>query len=210
MLQDIGRLLYGQPFRIPAQFALTARAVGLLISVATQLDPELDFIAAATPYARVFLRSEGARVDQLVQLRRTICKPGSGYGCSLAQDAAGGGAASLAKVESGDLALNINTALRGPVGLRRRENESVTGTAAVTPGFSWPAMFAAALAGGISSPDHDSPVSGCLVLFRAGRSLRPARLAEKLMLMVAAAPPRNDTGMPHRPFPGLGQPCSTE
>jgi hypothetical protein len=53
----------------------------------------------------------------------------------------------LAKVESGDLAVNINTALRGPVGLRRRKSE--TGNSAVTPGISWPVMFAAALAGGI-------------------------------------------------------------
>ena len=148
LLRDIGRLLYGLPFRIPAQFALTARAVGLLISVTTQLDPQLDFIAAATPYARIFLRPDGAGVEQLVQLVEQFVGQVLDTGVALLKMPQVVEQL-LAKVESGDLALNINTALRGPVGLRRSKNESVTGTAGVTPGFSWPAMFAAALAGGI-------------------------------------------------------------
>jgi predicted unusual protein kinase regulating ubiquinone biosynthesis (AarF/ABC1/UbiB family) len=148
LLQDIGRLLYGQPFRIPAQFALTARAVGLLISVATALDPELDFIAAATPYARIFLRPEGAGVDQLVRLVELFASQVLGTGTAVLKipQAIEG---VLVQLETGQFGLNVTTALRGPAGLRRRKSESSTGSNAITPGFSWPAMFAIALAGGI-------------------------------------------------------------
>jgi predicted unusual protein kinase regulating ubiquinone biosynthesis (AarF/ABC1/UbiB family) len=83
LLQDIGRLLYRQPFCITAQFALPSRAIGLLTGVATKLDPELDFIAAATPYARVFLRPDGAAVEQVVQLVEQVVSQVLGTGIAL-------------------------------------------------------------------------------------------------------------------------------
>src|SRR2546425_10124179 len=55
MVHDVGYLLYGQPFQIPAQFAFTGRAVGTLIGVSTGLAPEFNFVEVATPYARKFL-----------------------------------------------------------------------------------------------------------------------------------------------------------
>ncbi|TMD69257.1 MAG: AarF/ABC1/UbiB kinase family protein, partial [Chloroflexi bacterium] len=53
--EDIGKLLYGQPFHIPAQFAFLGRAVSTLMGVSTGLAPDFDFIDCATPYARKFL-----------------------------------------------------------------------------------------------------------------------------------------------------------
>ncbi len=53
--QDVGELLYGQPFRIPAQFAFTGRAVSTLVGVTTGLAPDFNFVEVATPYARHFL-----------------------------------------------------------------------------------------------------------------------------------------------------------
>jgi len=53
--EDIGKLLYGQPFHIPAQFAFLGRSVSTLMGVSTGLAPDFDFIDCATPYARKFL-----------------------------------------------------------------------------------------------------------------------------------------------------------
>ncbi len=53
--EEIGNLLYGQPFQIPAQYAFLGRAVSTLVGVSTGLAPDFDFIDCATPYARKFL-----------------------------------------------------------------------------------------------------------------------------------------------------------
>lgn len=53
--QDVVSLLYSQPFRIPAQFAFSGRAVSTLVGVATGLAPDFNFVEEAKPYARHFL-----------------------------------------------------------------------------------------------------------------------------------------------------------
>ena len=53
--EEIGNLLYGQPFQIPAQYAFLGRAVSTLMGVSTGLAPDFNFIDCATPYARKFL-----------------------------------------------------------------------------------------------------------------------------------------------------------
>ena len=55
MVQDVEYLLYGQHMQIPAQFAFTGRAVGILAGISTGLAPEFNFIEVAVPYARKFL-----------------------------------------------------------------------------------------------------------------------------------------------------------
>src|SRR2546425_391122 len=67
MVQDIGYLLYGQPFHIPAQFAFTGRAVGILAGVSTGLAPEFNFVEVATPYARKFLGLDASGVEHTLQ-----------------------------------------------------------------------------------------------------------------------------------------------
>ncbi len=80
--EDVGKLLYGQPFQIPAQFAFTGRAISTLVGVSTGLAPEFNFVDVATPYARKFLGldAEGARqtiqsiLNQLLDAGRIMLK----------------------------------------------------------------------------------------------------------------------------------------
>src|SRR5205085_7998436 len=64
---DAGRLLYGQPFQIPAQFAFTGRAISTLVGVSTGLSPEFNFVEVATPYARKFLGLDAEGTGQAIQ-----------------------------------------------------------------------------------------------------------------------------------------------
>lgn len=146
ILREIGQLLYGQALRIPAQFALTGRAIGLLIGVTTGLAPEFNFIEVATPYARAFLGLDARGLEQAAQ--------------QLFSQALGAGRALLtlpqalvqvlSKLESGQLAVAPEShESRGWGGVRGRRSRRDSGEASTLAGFSWPFMFAASLAGGI-------------------------------------------------------------
>jgi predicted unusual protein kinase regulating ubiquinone biosynthesis (AarF/ABC1/UbiB family) len=65
--EDVGKLLYGQPFQIPAQFAFTGRAIGTLVGVSTGLAPDFNFVDVATPYARKFLGIDAENAGQTIQ-----------------------------------------------------------------------------------------------------------------------------------------------
>lgn len=67
-------LLYGQPFRIPAQFAFSGRAVSTLVGVATGLAPDFNFIETAFPYAQQFLDLDDRGINQIIQefLQQTL------------------------------------------------------------------------------------------------------------------------------------------
>src|SRR5258706_119663 len=65
--EDVGKLMYGQPFQIPVQFALIVRAIGTLIRVSTGLAPDFNFVDVATPYARKFLGFDAEGISQTVQ-----------------------------------------------------------------------------------------------------------------------------------------------
>jgi predicted unusual protein kinase regulating ubiquinone biosynthesis (AarF/ABC1/UbiB family) len=74
---EVGKLLYGQPFQMPAQFAFIGRAVSTLVGVTTGLAPDFNFIDVAAPYARNFmgLNTEdiGKTIQQLLsQLLETV------------------------------------------------------------------------------------------------------------------------------------------
>jgi predicted unusual protein kinase regulating ubiquinone biosynthesis (AarF/ABC1/UbiB family) len=74
---EIGKLLYGQPFQIPAQFTFVGRAISTLIGVSTGLAPDFNFIEVAAPYARKFLglntEDIGRTIQQLLsQLLETV------------------------------------------------------------------------------------------------------------------------------------------
>jgi len=64
---EVGKLLYGQPFQIPAQFAFTGRAVGTLIGVSTGLAPDFNLIDVAVPYARKFLGLNTEEIGKTIQ-----------------------------------------------------------------------------------------------------------------------------------------------
>ena len=64
---ELEDLLYSQPFRVPAAFAFTGKAVGTLAGVATGLAPDLNLIDVAAPYARRFLGLSGDAAGQTAQ-----------------------------------------------------------------------------------------------------------------------------------------------
>lgn len=65
--QEVSRLMYGQPFQIPAQFAFTGRAISTLVGVATGLAPSFNFVDVATPYARTFLDLDARGLGEMVR-----------------------------------------------------------------------------------------------------------------------------------------------
>lgn len=64
---EVSKLLYGQPFQIPAQFAFTGRAITTLVGVATGLEPKFNFVDMATPYARKFLNLDAGGIAELLR-----------------------------------------------------------------------------------------------------------------------------------------------
>src|SRR5437660_2032302 len=65
--REVENLLYGQPFRIPAEFTFTGRAIGTLVGVSTGLAPEFNFVEVATPYAQKFLGLDAEGAGQTIQ-----------------------------------------------------------------------------------------------------------------------------------------------
>ncbi|MGZ3624770.1 MAG: ABC1 kinase family protein [Ktedonobacteraceae bacterium] len=64
---EIAKLLYGQPFQIPSQFAFTGRAISTLIGVSTGLAPDFNVIDLAVPYARTFLGLNTEDIGRTIQ-----------------------------------------------------------------------------------------------------------------------------------------------
>lgn len=56
-LKDLERLLYEQPFQIPARFTFLGRALGTLYGICIGLDPEINFVDVSRPYVDKFLGS---------------------------------------------------------------------------------------------------------------------------------------------------------
>ena len=146
MVQDIGYLLYGHPFQIPAQFAFTGRAVGILVGVSTGLAPEFNFVEVATPYARKFLGLDASGVEHtLQQLFSQLLDAGRvllTLPRSLEQV--------MTRLESGQievkLASNRPDRWTGLRGLRSRRGNDASSAAG---SFTWFLMFIASMAGGI-------------------------------------------------------------
>ncbi len=83
ILGQIESLLYGQPLRLPANFAMLGRAMSMLVGLAMILSPTFSFIEAAKPYARRFLQAGGVEsmlhlfgVEDMHQLRRILTREG--------------------------------------------------------------------------------------------------------------------------------------
>jgi len=64
---EVGKLLYGQPFQIPAQFTFVGRAISTLVGVSTGLAPDFNFIDVAAPYARKFLGLNTDEIGRTIQ-----------------------------------------------------------------------------------------------------------------------------------------------
>jgi predicted unusual protein kinase regulating ubiquinone biosynthesis (AarF/ABC1/UbiB family) len=118
---EVGKLLYGQPFQIPAQFTFTGRAISTLVGVSTGLAPDFNFIDVAAPYARKFLgldaegigRTIQQLLSQLVETVNTLLKMPR----TLERI--------LTKLEAGQFVINLGGDIGiGATAFRRRENNS--------------------------------------------------------------------------------------
>ena len=152
--EDVGRLLYGQPFQIPAQFAFTGKAIGTLIGVATGLAPDFNFVDVATPYARKFLGLDAEGIGQTAQQIFTQLLDSARIMLTLPRSIE----QLINKLETGQIevkaAVGSSEPRAGGRRRRRRGNGNGNGNgnghvASPMSGLTWVAMFAASLTGGI-------------------------------------------------------------
>jgi predicted unusual protein kinase regulating ubiquinone biosynthesis (AarF/ABC1/UbiB family) len=146
MVHDIGYLLYGQPFHIPAQFAFTGRAIGILAGVSTGLAPEFNFVEVATPYAQKFLGLDASGVEHtLQQLFSQLLDTGRvllALPRSLEQV--------MTRLESGQIEVKLASNRPGGwTGLRGLRSRRGNGESSGVWSFTWFFMFVASLGGGI-------------------------------------------------------------
>ena len=164
--QDVENMLYGQPFQIPAQFAFTGRAIGVLVGVTTGLSPDFHFVEVATPYARKFLGldAEGAGetlqdiFNQVLETGRILLT----LPRSLEQV--------ITKLETGQIEVKMNgnggngRSRRRGRGRGERNNEREGGLS----GFSWVLLFGAEMVGGVVLAVAHQPIPSWFCLGLAG------------------------------------------
>jgi predicted unusual protein kinase regulating ubiquinone biosynthesis (AarF/ABC1/UbiB family) len=150
---DIGKLLYAQPFQIPAQFTFMGRAVSTLVGVSTGLAPDFNFIDVAAPYARKFmgLDAEGiARtmqqlLRQLVETLNTLLKMPRTIDRI------------LTKLEAGQFVINLGGDISiGATAFRKREKDNSNTAFPVALAFMFVACLGVAY---LFLSDHDPILS---------------------------------------------------
>jgi len=146
--EDVGKLMYGQPFQIPAQFAFMGRAVGTLVGVATGLAPSFNFVDVATPYARSFLGLDSGGIEDMIrklpaqalEMGRLLLKLPKSLEHLITQ------------LETGQLEVQLASDGRGNGngrGQRRRgRSRQQTDAGSSVGSFSWVLLFGISLAGG--------------------------------------------------------------
>lgn len=70
-LKDFEKLLYEQPFQVPARFTFLGRALGIIYGICIGLDPKINFIETAKPYVDEFL-GEGGSIYQVVKEKAKV------------------------------------------------------------------------------------------------------------------------------------------
>ncbi len=164
---DVGRLLYGQPFQIPAQFAFTGRAIGTLVGVSTGLAPDFNFIDVATPYARKFLGLDAEGVGQTIQdILQQLLETGRVL-LKLPKELE----RVINKLDTGQIEVKTDASIK--VGRSRRngngrrgngKNDNSAGTAVLTSFLT----FVASLGGGILLTNAHQMIAGWIFLGLAG------------------------------------------
>ncbi|MBA2392020.1 MAG: AarF/ABC1/UbiB kinase family protein [Ktedonobacteraceae bacterium] len=163
--RDIERLLYDQPFQIPAQFAFTGRAVSTLAGVSTGLAPDFNFVEVALPYGRKFLGLDadgiGQTAQQILGQLLDVGKTLLTLPHSLDQ--------LISKIDAGQLEVQVGVGSLSRRSLRRRRrgNNDLAAPRQRGNGFSLAFVFALSLAGGIYLLNNlHQPIEGwfCLVL----------------------------------------------
>ncbi len=141
---DIGQLLYGQPFQIPAQFAFTGRAISTLVGVATGLAPTFNFVDVATPYARSFLDLDAGGIgemlrklpDQALETGRLLLRLPKAVEHL------------ITRLETGQIEVRLAPEMQNGRHRRGRDRRS-SASATTTNGFSWALLAAITMTGGI-------------------------------------------------------------
>jgi len=164
--QDVENMLYGQPFQIPAQFAFTGRAIGVLVGVTTGLSPDFNFVEVATPYARKFLGLDAEGAGQTMQdIFNQVLETGRillTLPRSLEQV--------ITKLETGQIEVKMNgnggngRSRRRGRGRGERNNEREGGLS----GFSWVLLFGAEMVGGVVLAVAHQPIPSWFCLGLAG------------------------------------------
>ncbi len=167
--RDVENLLYGQPFKVPAQFAFTGRAVGTLVGVSTGLSPEFNFVEVATPYARKFLGLDAEGAGQTIQqVLGQVLESGRillNLPRSLEQI--------ITKLETGQIEVKLADSSRngrsrhgrGRGRGRDRRNEE---SSSELGSLAWVAVFLAEMVGGIVLTIEHQPTAGWFCLGLAG------------------------------------------
>ena len=163
--EDVGKLLYGQPFQIPAQFAFTGRAISTLVGVSTGLAPEFNFVDVATPYARNFLglNAEGARqtvqtiLNQLLDTGRILLRLPNEL------------ERVISKLDAGQIEVKTDASVQvGHSRRRRGRNGNGNGGNGVSAILANVVTFMASLGGGILLTNAHQTIPGYIFLGLAG------------------------------------------
>ncbi len=91
ILGQVEALLYGQPLRLPSNFAMLGRAIGMLAGLVMILSPSFSFLEAAKPYARHFLQIGSIEgflrllgIEDVKQLRQLLAREGLAFARGIA------------------------------------------------------------------------------------------------------------------------------
>jgi predicted unusual protein kinase regulating ubiquinone biosynthesis (AarF/ABC1/UbiB family) len=100
---DLYDLVYGQPFRLPAELIFVMRALSTFEGVGRSLDPGFSLVSIARPYLLPLMTASGAGPNDLInELSRQAAEVGSrALGIPRRLDE------SLARIEQGDLQVQI-------------------------------------------------------------------------------------------------------
>jgi predicted unusual protein kinase regulating ubiquinone biosynthesis (AarF/ABC1/UbiB family) len=99
---DLYDLVYGQPFRLPAELIFVMRALSTFEGVGRSLDPGFSLVSIAKPYLLPLMTSSGGSGDLLNELSRQAAEVGSrALGIPRRLDE------SLSRIEQGDLQVQI-------------------------------------------------------------------------------------------------------
>lgn len=146
VMDDVGQLMYGQPFQIPAQFAFTGRAIGTLVGVATGLAPDFNFVDVATPYARKFLNLD---THGLSEMMRNLPSQALDMGRLLLK-LPKAVEHLITRLETGQIEVRLAQEQRGSGrGPRRRRGRNTSEQSTSLSGFSGVLLTAVTMAGGI-------------------------------------------------------------
>ena len=100
---DLYDLVYGQPFRLPAELIFVMRALSTFEGVGRSLDPGFSLVSIARPYLLPLMTSGGSRANEFIgELTRQAADVGSrALGIPRRLDE------NLARIEQGDLQVQI-------------------------------------------------------------------------------------------------------